>query len=424
MWAARDHELIPESIWHADIWDATLGFPGEGPEADVVVADASSPENDPYYIEPEFGAYGVPRRARGDNNFRARRARDLPSGRPIGSRTRSSRAALVQDFERWIVRVRARPLQVVLRDAAANPTELNQMLVSYIRHMWRSGAPMYKTSETLNAIAAMSGGLRRVMFPAWDLVRQWLDQEPGSHHTAMPRSVLCAFISVALLRGWVKVAVLLASGRCGIMRPSEFLLAQRRHLVLPRDVNGDQDYALFIIDKPKMGRLPTTASRQSRRVEPRDLVAALDTIFGDLAPSSRLWPAAQDTFRRRFREIGRFLEVPVDAADRPAFGSEDDAQVLDLGSLRAGGATDLFRLTENESLVAGRGGWNDRKVMKIYLQELVSTTFLSNLEESTRRRLAVFANQCPYIWHHSFRWLRQGSDAASLPHMWASFLSR
>ena len=51
MWAARDHELIPESIWHADIWDATLGFPGEGPEADVVVADASSPENDPYYLD-------------------------------------------------------------------------------------------------------------------------------------------------------------------------------------------------------------------------------------------------------------------------------------------------------------------------------------------------------------------------------------
>ena len=112
---------------------------------------------------------------------------------------------------------------------------------------------MYKTSETLNAIAAMSGGLRRVMYPAWDPVRQWLDQEPGSHHTAMPLSVLRAFVTVALLKGWVKVALPLASGRCGIMRPSEFLLALRRHLVLPRDVNGDQDYALFIVDKSRWG---------------------------------------------------------------------------------------------------------------------------------------------------------------------------
>ena len=62
-------------------------------------------------------------------------------------------------------------------------------------------------------------------------------------------------------------------------------------------------------------------------------------------------------------------------------------------------------LTENEPLVANRAGWNEPKVMNIYLQELVSTTFLSNLQESTRRRVKLFADQCPYVWHQSFRWL-------------------
>lgn len=79
---------------------------------------------------------------------------------------------------------------------------------------------------------------------AWDLAFQWLDQEPPGHHLALRGVCSSALVGLALLWGWLRVAALLAAGRCALLRPAEFVLARRRELVLLEDSLGIVQSAL------------------------------------------------------------------------------------------------------------------------------------------------------------------------------------
>ena len=88
-------------------------------------------------------------------------------------------------------------------------------------------------------------------------------------------------------------------------------------------------------------------------------------VFGTLARDSPLWLASGETFRMRFQATLQFLGLPWARGTRCLDGVEREPLVL--ASLRAGGATDLYLATEDLQLVQQRGGWNDQRVMGLYL---------------------------------------------------------
>ena len=55
-------------------------------------------------------------------------------------------------------KVRARPLQQVIADAHADARELNKDLLGFVRHLWTSGAPYYRASETVSAVVSQLSG--------------------------------------------------------------------------------------------------------------------------------------------------------------------------------------------------------------------------------------------------------------------------
>ncbi|CAK0875440.1 unnamed protein product [Prorocentrum cordatum] len=124
--------------------------------------------------------------------------------------------------------------------------------------------------------------------------------------------------------------------------PSEFLLAKRAQLVLPRDILFERPYALFTIQLPKTATLG--AKVQSARVEPPDIVEMLDCIIGAAPPDAMLWPMSGQTFRKRFNSLCRELRPPLNLGGKCR-------GALDLASLRAGGATQLFLETDDPHLV-------------------------------------------------------------------------
>ena len=66
------------------------------------------------------------------------------------------------------------------------------------------------------------------------------------------------------------------------------------------------------------------------------------------------------------------------------------ARRLDLGSLRAGGATWLLSVTEDSEdaeLVRRRGRWLSHRTMEIYIQEFSSIQFIHRLPEATQAKL-------------------------------------
>ena len=252
------------------------------------------------------------------------------------------------------------------------------LLVRYGRQLFEAGWPYSHYSEVINAVSSREPALRRSLQMAWDLAFAWLREEPHSHHVALPWQVLVAAITTALIWGWPRVAGLLALTWGAVLRIAEAFAALRSDLVLPSDVYDTVHFCLLSISEPKTRF--KAARHQSAKLDQPDLLAVVSLAFGHLKKSGcKLWPYSASTFRSRFEAIMHRL-----GTDRWA---GQGAKKLDLGSLRAGGATWLLHSSEDSELVRRRGRWLNSRTMEIYIQEISSLQFIHLLEPSSRQRV-------------------------------------
>ena len=77
--------------------------------------------------------------------------------------------------------------------------------------------------------------LHRQVASALDLAFNWVVDELHEHHAALPHSLLLAYVSLALLWGWAREALLVAMTWAGVLRVGGVLAACRGDLVLPCD---------------------------------------------------------------------------------------------------------------------------------------------------------------------------------------------
>ena len=101
----------------------------------------------------------------------------------------------------------------------------------------------------------------------------------------------------------------------------------------------------------------------------------------------KLWPYAAVTLRKRLTCLLSALDLDTQKVDgrRP----------FSLGSLRPGGATYLLLLTEDSELVRRRGRWVTTKVMELYLQEVLYTTYTERISASARDKVRSLAGAFP-----------------------------
>ena len=165
-----------------------------------------------------------------------------------------------------------------------------------------------------------------------------------------------AVLSTALLCGWPRVAGIIALSWRGLTRIGEaFILLQ--------------------INEPK-ARF-RAASHQVAQVDQPQLVRLIEVDFRDLHPDQRLWSFSGKTMRTRFQKL---LEASrLDALPCPY------SRGLDLGSLRAGGASWLLMMSEDSELTRRRGRWINFQTMEVHVQECVALQFLPNLPKPTKR---------------------------------------
>ena len=212
---------------------------------------------------------------------------------------------------------------------------------------------------------------------AWDLGYTWVRAEPSVHHVAMPHQVALSLITVSLLWGWTRLAGIIALGFGALLRPGELLALTRADVLLPRDCDRGISFGLVSIKEAKTRF--SHARLQSAKLDIEDLLAVVDLCFGELQPHQRLWPQSGSTLRARFKSLLRALDI------FPLPGST--VKELDLGSLRAGGATYILQQTENGELLRRRGRWANHKMMEIYVQELASVVFLQALPPKSREKI-------------------------------------
>ena len=364
-------------------FDSTLGFPGEGPcllslfcllSPSFVCWPWSSAA--PFAMVVCCDAMLAPRH--GADVVRQRRRLSmppLPKGRPVLQVTSQNRDELFSAFSAWCESQNI-PLGSLLESALVNVEEINAILSSYGRALYTAGRPYGHFAETINSVVSQRPVLRRNLQQAWDYAFAWVRAEPPTHHLACPWQVLLAIISTALAWGWTKVAGMCALCFGGILRTGEALNACRFDLLLPEDTYGTNHYALLSISEPKTRF--SAARHQSSKIDSPDLLRVLTLAFSSLPPQARLWPMSGQTLRGRFKSILLALGL---AKVNPGM------QVLDLASLRPGGATWLLQVTEQSEIVRRRGRWVTTKVMEVYLQEVSAARFLNGLDVEQRQKV-------------------------------------
>ncbi|CAK9024640.1 unnamed protein product [Durusdinium trenchii] len=348
-------------------FDSSMGYPGEGPP-----------------VIPQCLAA----RAAGRGDL------ELPQGRPVLPETQKQRDKLLGYFSDWL-RGHGFELEEILMTATPDLETLNTLVERYGRELYRSGRPYGHYSETLNAISGKRPRVRRHLQPAWDLAYAWLRQEPPVHHLALPWQALLALITTSWTWGWSKVTGVIALSWGGITRIGEVLSACRRDLILPADVEWSINYALLQIAEPKTRY--RSARHQIARLDQPQLLKVIEVAFGGLLPEQRLWPASGQTMRHRFQKLLQ--------ANRLDTLPEGISRGIDLGSLRAGGASWLLMSSENSELTRRRGRWITSKVMEVYVEEAWSVQFLPRLPSEVKKLIWNGAQIFPWAldlvvaWH-------------------------
>lgn len=298
----------------------------------------------------------------------------LTVGRPVETMTLKLRERLLEQFGLWIGE-QGLDLDTIFSQGIAAADDLNILLCRYGRLLYQSGKTYNSFAETINAVTTRKPALRRSLQGAWDLGYAWVKAEPSQHHVAMPAQIMCAMVGLAITWGWLPMAACLALAWGALLRPGELLGAFRRDLLLPSDLSGTIGFALLSIAEPKSRH--TTARHQSAKLDIPDLLTLVDVAFRDYKPNQKLWPHAASTMRSRFNRLLRALKLPCT--------HQPNLRCLDLGSVRSGGATWLMLMTENSDLCRRRGRWASHRMMEIYVQETMALQYIKVISPDSRK---------------------------------------
>ncbi|CAK9019295.1 Retrovirus-related Pol polyprotein from transposon TNT 1-94 [Durusdinium trenchii] len=378
-------------------FDSSMGYPGEGPPViPQCLAVGLVPPSRRYswILAQAWTLWTFSLLRLGSARAAGRGDLELPQGRPVLPETQKQRDKLLGYFSDWL-RGHGFELEEILMTATPDLETLNTLVERYGRELYRSGRPYGHYSETLNAISGKRPRVRRHLQPAWDLAYAWLRQEPPVHHLALPWQALLALITTSWTWGWSKVTGVIALSWGGITRIGEVLSACRRDLILPADVEWSINYALLQIAEPKTRY--RSARHQIARLDQPQLLKVIEVAFGGLLPEQRLWPASGQTMRHRFQKLLQ--------ANRLDTLPEGISRGIDLGSLRAGGASWLLMSSENSELTRRRGRWITSKVMEVYVEEAWSVQFLPRLPSEVKKLIWNGAQIFPWAldlvvaWH-------------------------
>eukprot|EP00435_Cladocopium_sp_Y103_P052260 s3094_g16.t1 len=257
----------------------------------------------------------------------------------------------------WL-RAKGQCLDVLLSAAYTDPEVLASHLVAYGKEQYAAGRPYNHYAETINAIGAAKPTVRRFLTAPWDTAFSWVQQEPGEHHTACLYQVLLALLSASIYWGWSALAGAIALSWGAVCRI------------------GEEPKTRF-----------KAARHQMSRLDYQDLVELVSCVFGSLSADKKLWPFSGQLMRTRFRQLLTAIGLPA----RPC-GRE---RPLDLGSLRAGGATHLLMTTEDSELVRRRGRWLAHRTMEVYLQEIAATIMFPSLPDAVKAKVLRLAYAFP-----------------------------
>ena len=357
---------------------------------------------------PGAAMHMAPQAAVERQRFQKREGVQLFAMRAIKQQTRERRKTYLTWFRNWLWEEKQVSFRYLMEQRPPDPERLAELLVEYGKELYRAGKAYGIFAETINSVAVERPLIRRQLTTAWDLAFAWLQDEPHSHHPAMPISIMAAMVVVSLYWGWAYEAAIILMSWTGVMRIGEVLSAKRRDVVLPVDSAPGTSFMLIVIRQPKTrGR---AARHQAARIDQEDVIRYLTAMYQNFPPDAPLWPFSAATLRKRFVHLLSALQLPT-----TRWG---DSRPFDLGSMRPGGATWMLFQTESPDYVRRRGRWLSERVMEVYLQEVLVTTYVEKLKPRTREMIEMCSSEFAVIMERAIGFL----NSAIPTRVWYSLL--
>eukprot|EP00971_Amphidinium_carterae_P346744 6488398-Amphidinium_carterae.3 len=345
-WAVPDVGVLQQRV-ETDLFDSTLGYPGEGPRR------------------------GVPRKNSGSCVKQDLRVRVQPA---TALRYRQKLSLL----EVWLAQNGFMSVASLLD---SSEVLVNQILSSYIQFLHVSGRPTQWGIDTLAAIQFAGPSWQGRLRASWAIQRQWCRITPFHTRTPLPLDVLLAMVAVCMVWDWPHMAACLLLGFHLLLRPGEIAGIQRCHLLLPSDLGGLSFSGSLSLPKTKTSN--RGSKLQSVLIEDELILEFVDNLLGAVAPNTLLVAGGLPLLSKRFDALKRVLSL--------------SSSPFSLASLRGGGAVHYMRTIGNVSWLQYRGRWESAKSMGHYLQAGSAMLAMMNVSTQCRHLVKSLAQLTPTL---------------------------
>ena len=270
--------------------------------------------------------------------------------------------------------------------AALSSREVDRLLCLFVRRAFTDGLPYSRMVETVLAVQK-AFQLHRSRLPrAWEAAWAWRHQRPGQNRRPLPRRVWEALVVTCLALAassagreralWLGCSLALRVGFLALLRPGELLALRAGLVALPQDLLEDRWEAVITIVAPKNQKF--MGVRQFVLVDDGPAVRWLAWWLSGRGAAAPLFPGSRAELVKRFERALAVLKL--------------EHLGLSLGSLRAGGATDSFKRSQNLGALQFRGRWKSAFTLQHYLQEAVASMVWLKLGPDERLRTLAAAS--------------------------------
>ena len=296
----------------------------------------------------------------------------------------------LRDAAGWLLG-RARALGATFSKRSSSRT-VDIWLERTVEWCYENGERLYKVRLGvlgLQRALHLSGPLLR---GTWAALKGWQSLLPVRSRVPMSKYILQALLLVCLARGYRETGRLreLWWGTMigcwlsfeALLRPGETCNLLVGDFCFPEPGWAEEaDVGLVIaIRKPKTRRVWRT---QFVLIKDNALLAYLRWWMEGIGEHRGFLRVP----RRRWAQLVGEALCELDLQDRG----------FTLGSLRGGGATHFFRVTENLPRLQYHGRWSRQETVKSYLQEALSTQVLSSASQLAKQQLSLVHESIGYL---------------------------
>jgi hypothetical protein len=252
--------------------------------------------------------------------------------------------------------------------------ELVAALANFGASLFQAGAPYYRYSELLNAVAHLRPELRRSLGPCWDLGTKWLKSLPLKSHCPVSLALLRAMICVACLWGDTSFALSLWLSFVGLLRPGETCSLLTEDVKLSDECLDVPGAIVVVLRQHKSLRL----SRHAGHVRVLDvrLEQLLRLFKKQRLPGRSLFGISPVVFRSRFAQILAALSC--------------SPRLCTPAGLRAGGAIHYFRQQVSLESIQWMGRWAHLSTLRHYLR--CGEVSMASFDASSRFAIFFYCN--------------------------------